>query len=228
MTGIFCDYNLGMLTLEPYRDDERLAKRQVSEIRAACYHEAGHAVIQYALGCGLPRIGMQTRIVSLDNGRMGIAYGGAVYVTDTWNRQVNQARSQGRFCWHLHTLGIKTLAGPAAERKFCIANKIPVRTLETGEHDRSLIDLTATSLHQNGRNPEAYRRLCWRQAQMALEEPRIWQAVCDLARALEFYFPDSRKIGSHESVMSGATARAHIRKAGVRYGMLAQKCLGMQ
>jgi hypothetical protein len=223
VAGIFCTYNSGMFALDPPRVGESLGRKHASEIRATCHHEAGHAVVQYALGCGLPRIGMQTLISSLPNNSKGISYSGAVYVTDAWNRQINQARELGEFGWHLQTLGIKSAAGPAAERKYWIANGIPVRTKETGERDRWLIDLTATSLLRSGRNPDAYRRLIWRQAQLALEIPSIWQAVSDLARALDYYVPQDQEIGSHESIMSGSKARAHIRKSGVRFGMLRPK-----
>src|SRR5271166_5287631 len=60
---------------------------------------------------------------------------------------------------------------------------------------------------------------------IALTEPRIWRAVCELGRALnDGHWPaDVRETGSQTGTMCGATARSIIRKAGIFPGMLGEK-----
>ena len=126
----FCDYETGMLTLEPRGDGEELAFTHFNEMYATAFHEAGHAVVQYALGVGLPRLGMRIRVELNEDNNRTIGYAGKVYVTEAMNREVNLALDSGKFCWVVLAAGIRAVAGPAAERKYCIADGVPVRTRE--------------------------------------------------------------------------------------------------
>ena len=69
MDAIFCDYDIGMFTLEPHDKSEggQFMKFETAKSRAA-YHEAGHAVLKYALGLGLTRIFLRTTIAEDESG----------------------------------------------------------------------------------------------------------------------------------------------------------------
>ena len=69
MDAIFCDYDIGMFTLEPHDESEggQFMKFETAKSRAA-YHEAGHAVLKYALGLGLTRIFLRTTIAEDESG----------------------------------------------------------------------------------------------------------------------------------------------------------------
>ena len=223
MGEIFCDYNTGMLTLQPRDENDHGLSAHYSEIQATAYHEAGHAVVQYALGWGIRDIGMRTRIVHDKDNEKGITYSGVCYVTHSCNARVNQALRRGQFCWDLLVLGIKAAAGPAAERKYCLSDDVPVRTRLTSEGDREQIDYAAFRLLRNGRNPDAFRRLVWRQAQLILEDQIIWQTVSELAVNLQNFWPHENELGDYEEILDGRTARAWIQDSGVRAGMLRPK-----
>lgn len=117
--------------------------------------------------------------------------------------------------------GIASAAGPAAERKYYLQRKVPIRTLGATEGDHENIEKTAKGLELAGRNRYAYQRLVWRQAQVALEHEKIWLAVNDLAFALnDNYWPMGKTLGEEIETMHGNMARAIMKRSGVFPGIL--------
>jgi hypothetical protein len=200
-TSTVCDYRTGMLSLEPHHEVTDNLSEYVGQVQSVTHHEAGRAVVGYALGCGLARIVMCRQITGDENKDLITGFSGKLYPTVIWDRRAHRALNSGRFNWNLLAYGIKAAAGPAAECKYCIADDFPVRTQETAKFDYFNIDLAAKSLQNSGRNPEAYRRLVWRQAKKAMDEPTIWRAVVELAYKLESFLPDNEEVGRHERVM---------------------------
>jgi hypothetical protein len=186
MNALFCNYSKGMLADQPLDISQNAWAMHASEMDAAAYHEAGHAVAYYALGLGVEKVGLRTLVVQDGDNTKGVAYAGKCYATKTWNERLNRALRAGRYCWEILAMGIGVAAGPAAERKCSLFNQHPLRSRYTAEDDRWLIDYAASRLFQYGRNPDAFRRLVWRQAQVLLEDPIIWQAVDELAMNLQW------------------------------------------
>src|SRR4051812_7390647 len=69
-----CGYAEGMYAMEAY--ESRLNSVEVySEMRATCFHEAGHAIAAYSLGVGCTSIEITTRFTE-HNGETRVAHGG--------------------------------------------------------------------------------------------------------------------------------------------------------
>ena len=49
----FCSYEEGMFSHEPWGNSSHDFYKSVAAIKATCHHEAGHAVLYYALGAGI-------------------------------------------------------------------------------------------------------------------------------------------------------------------------------
>src|SRR5271166_6790059 len=216
----FCNYETGMC-------GESKAGLDASRFRemVAC-HEAGHAVISYALGFGCSEICLTTE-TKYEGGRWQTRDHAHYNPNQKAVHKIDRRRSRRRFNTRLFALGVMTAAGPAAQRSFCEARGYPPSNF-TNEDDREVLDLLAESIATPARSRfarSAYRRLVWRRAQIALTEPRIWRAVCELGRALnDGHWPaDVRETGSKTGTMCGATARSIIRKAGIFSGMLGEK-----
>ncbi len=105
------------------------------DVERVCYHEAGHAVLGYALGDGLTRIELSEVITLTDSGKL-ISVGGLcasrryvdLKIYSRIRRRILDDRVVGS------AVGIA--AGPAAERKFNILNNQPQRLLggSAGDH----------------------------------------------------------------------------------------------
>jgi hypothetical protein len=221
MEELFCGYDTGMFTIEPWQNS--LAEDSFAEVGSmaqAGYHEAGHAVLQYAMGAGPSRVQLRVTIKKDADGDLFIAHGGVSYLSKNWHERANRYACAGEYHPLIVCIGTIFAAGAAAERKYCLASGAPVRVAFGSQNDHSNIDFIAKRLEANGRNPDSYRRLIWRRAQLALEDSTIWGAVTELAEWLnDCYWPTDEDIGTHESEMPGGTARAIIRKAGVLRGM---------
>jgi hypothetical protein len=216
----FCDYKAGMCGDSDARLDP-LPRREM-----IAYHEAGHAVISYALGFGCSEICLTTE-TKYEGGKWQTRDHAHHKPNQKAVHKIDRRRSRRRFNTRLLALGVMTAAGPAAQRSFCQARGYPPSNF-TYEDDREVLDLLAESIATAARSRfarSAYRRLVWRRAQMALTEPRIWRAICELGRALnDGHWPaDVRETGTKTGTMCGATARSIIRKAGIFPGMLGEK-----
>jgi hypothetical protein len=223
MKGIFCDYAKGMFANDPRNEDEVPFIAHWAEMEETQYHEAGHAVVAFALSGGVDGIGLRINNVLGKDGKVGMIYSGVCYQTKSWNKQINWAVREGFYRWELLAFGIEMAAGAAAERKYCLSADRPLRTRETAESDHLKIDHVAMRLGERGRDPRAFERLVWRRAQLILEDPLIWSAVDELASALGGCWRDGDELGVHEELVDGESVRAWIREAGVHAGMLHPK-----
>ena len=223
MNAIFCDYDTGMFTLEPHDESEaaQFMKFETHKSRAA-YHEAGHAVLRYALGLGLTRIFSRTTIAEDENGDLGIVYHGMVTSPKL------EIETQRRLHPDVLAVGVSTAAGPAAELKWCVLRGHPVRTLNGSDDDHAYIDRFGSLIEKLGRNRVAFRRLVWRRAQLALEAPVIWNAIEQLAEFLsDTCWPDNdEEVGTYEDSLSGREARAFLKKLEIKPFMEMPTTLG--
>jgi hypothetical protein len=212
MNGIFCDYDTGMFSLEP-EDETEIAQffKHETEKQRIAYHEAGHAVLNYALGLGLSRITLRTTIREDDDHELIVAYHGI-----TISPKLDVHMHGRRLGSDLIAYGISTAAGAAAERKWCVIRETPLTIRNGSDGDHASIERVGDMLEKNGRNRFAFRRMIWRRAQLALSDRTIWGAVEQLADYLnDSCWPGDEEIGTHEDGLSGRQARAFLKKAGI-------------
>ena len=141
---------------------------------------------------------------------------------------VHNSLNRGAYDRILLAYGVSTAAGPAAERKYCLHENVPIRTLGSSKGDHNDIEKAERLLRDEGRSPDAYRRLVWRCAQKSLEHERIWNAVHQLARFIEdSYCPSLRspldvqiEDGVKLSGMPGVKANRIVRDVAVYPGIL--------
>ncbi len=206
--SIFCPYFEGMFSNEDRMDDKRL--EYWSDQRATAYHEAGHAVASYAQGLGCGRIELST----IRPAPGMIAHKGEFFSPVYHHRRVNRQTKRGEFDSSVLAAGVVFAAGPAAERKFCMIEDLPVRALGHSQRDHDTIDAVACRLALvGGRWRFAYRRLVWRRAQLLVDDETVWLAVIALSQALIHLWLEADDV-----VMYGPTARAIMRRAGVTNG----------
>jgi hypothetical protein len=212
-SDIFCKYNSGMCVGE--RFPERLVYADlVHERRAVAYHEAGHAVLDYALGFDIERLSVGTTTYT-DCSRV---FYGASQTKKLSFARIRCRVNAGRFHPDLLSFGIAIVAGPAAERKYRVRHKLP-QTCFGAAMDEKKICYVTNQLAKNERSGWAFRRLVWRRAQLALEHPMVWSAVSALADHLWWNWRDDEDVGEHKYICPGARARSIIRGEGVRLWM---------
>src|SRR5271166_2941284 len=155
----FCNYETGMC-------GESKAGLDASRFREmVAYHEAGHAVISYALGFGCSEICLTTE-TKYEGGRWQTRDHAHYNPNQKAVHKIDRRRSRRRFNTRLFALGVMTAAGPAAQRSFCEARGYPPSNF-TNEDDREVLDLLAESIATPARSRfarSAYRRLVWRRA----------------------------------------------------------------
>lgn len=100
MTETLCSYFDGMFQHEDPTPQQRKALDFVgacSDAEAAAHHEAGHAVLSYALEEGLTEI----RLVVTERKQYGFTYyghAGSVHVSNRTRHRINEAMKRGRCC----------------------------------------------------------------------------------------------------------------------------------
>ena len=211
----FCDYETGMGGDSDAMLDEG-ARRETT-----AYHEAGHAVVSYALGFGCAEIRLTTE-TRVHDGRSQYRHEGGHKPNQKAVWRIDRRHSRRRFNTDLLAIGILTAAGPAADRSFCIARGY-MPSNYTNAEDRKQIDHFAEMIATSARSrfvKSAYRRLVWRRAQLAVAEPRISLAITDVARALNDLWPDVHSPGEVTVTMHGVRIRQIARRSGVAIGML--------
>jgi hypothetical protein len=218
--NVFCDYHSGMFAFAPNSELQTTdAFDHFEERRVVAYHEAGHAVLQFALDAGLSRIALRTSIVKAGDGPK-IAYSGICFPRRQFNAQVLRLLDRKRFHDSLIIHGVTSAAGPAAERKFCLSSDARLRTYAGSAEDHQHIFAVACMMDEIGQDGTAYQEMVWRRAQLAFENEAIWDAVNELALYLdECFWPEDEEYGEHECTMPGPKAHAVIRRAGVVRGM---------
>jgi len=215
----FCDYHEGMFASESSSKlNANIPQDRVAR-EAVAFHESGHAVLQYALGLGCSGITLIVTKVRRD--WKELTYCSGMSASDeAVDQRLRAEIEHGRFNDGVIAHGVATAAGPAAERKYYLLNGLPFRMLGATRSDRNSIDSADVKLASAGRRRFAYRRLVWRRAQLALENDAIWNAVEELAAALNNYWPAGKRLGEETGTMQGAVAQAIMRRAGVFPGFL--------
>jgi hypothetical protein len=127
---------------------------------ATAHHEAGHAVMSYALG-----LGAQAIIVRADKS-------GEFFPPELPERL--WAEAPVALAW-----AVKVAAGPVAQLKFCALTGYLFR--DGMAHDLERISLAAINID---RDPRIVLTLAWRLARRALDGAAIWRAVEAVADAL--------------------------------------------
>ncbi|MEJ0093144.1 MAG: hypothetical protein WDN46_06860 [Methylocella sp.] len=235
-TSLHCSYHDGMFSHEPRwesrggKSDGFLRALEHSyEIEATCFHEAGHAVIDYALGMGCASVSIEANYAIQADGKLGVRYGGLAMPSARMAQK--SGRQIKRNVWNEAILifGVVNCAGPAAERKFRFLHDMPQRLLFASEGDHSNVDAAGKRLEMSGRCSFAYRRLTWRVAQRYLDQEAVWGAIEVLADELNLEWSRVDPDGTEEqpkagdqikAVVDGRRARTLMRRAGVRPGML--------
>jgi hypothetical protein len=191
----------------------------IQEGATAC-HAAAHAVLSYALGFGVESVSVGVTIGESEGQKTYTLRGEYRGNTARFNRLVPEGKDVA-YSPIILSADVIRAGGPAAERKYYIEQGAPNSTLGASERDHDSIDGVGRALQFYGsRNPFAYRRLVWRQAQAALENETIRCAVTCLARELFDLFPETDDLVEHNGTMRGKEAVAIVRAVGVKPGIL--------
>jgi hypothetical protein len=191
------------------------------------HHEAGHAVVGYALGIGTHCIQMRTQYSPVEStcAPHGCWIPSKRHKAE-FRRNVNRWEADPNAFSHQFVLhGIATAAGAAAEYKYCRAEGLAHRALFGTDGDHKYIESTDKELFRRaGRNGYSFQRLVWQKTRKVLEHPNIWKAVCALGYILaDEYSPyeDGDATGDYSafSNMPGSVARSIMHRHGVRKGM---------
>ncbi len=228
MSRLPCDYFEGMFAYEPKVEHAHEpvgdAVAHIVEMEATQYHEAGHAVLMYALGLGCAGVHLTKKMLRLPDGSMGVTYSGCVNGRKTLVSRVYRLIDRGFLTAEVIAEGVAFAAGPAAERKYRLSADASLCMLGATEGDHHQIESIAKTLQLiGGHDRYAYEETVWSRAQQALEIDVIWNAVEALAEALEWPF-EVDDVGVFTETMAGPTARAIMRRLGVRPGMLEPLC----
>jgi hypothetical protein len=215
--GFRCGYHDGMFSRGPR--DETGPQRYFIEYDALKYHEAGHAVLGYALGFGLTELVLHEDVVSIDDETNSYAIHGLCNGRVEARDEINQLVRRGILNERVVNHALWSAAGPAAERKYNILQKIPPHQLRASEGDHQAISVIRNGLCYRLDPYFDIEEEAWRRAQDALEIDVIWSAVDRLAGELEMPCHDDVP-GKYSEVYLGASVRAWLRRWGIRPGML--------
>lgn len=208
-------YSEGMFahSPEPISDGEALMFGE-----RIAYHEAGHAVVGYALGLGCTRIQMRETYFPLERQK---APSGCYYITREAARNSTTLIQRGKYHPTLARIAIMSAAGPAAELKYCQENELPARILGGSESDHRSIEAIGKRISNcDGRSRHAFEELAWRGACRMLNRPEIWNAVYELSQALfdlfsELYEDETPHQHSVFETLPGSQARAIMHRCGI-------------
>ena len=181
-------------------------------------HEAAHAVMFYALGFGLVKVALVRGEVPDFDGKFIVVSG--VRCEERITKPVLRRIYAGVLDDETVAWGVTSAAGPAAERKLRLVMGLPLGMKTYAKGDHANIMKVARVLGKAGHDSRAYREEVWRQAQAAMEDPAVWNAVNALAGKLRRYWPTAEEVEAHGGwdigVMRGPRARQIIEQAGVR------------
>ena len=216
-----CDYSTGMFGHDPAVRKFDSLEAHLVEISLVEIHEAGHAVMQYALGFGCTGITLTIEIF-LREGEQTIGYTGKCFPKKDRNRRLaRRFFEQGILDDSAIAYGVSLTAGPAAERKFRLRNRLPLDLLRSTRGDHEAVERVAKSLHQKGGHDRfGYQDDVWRRAQLGMENETIWNAVEQLGGELKNWWPLEEGTGTFTSTLPGPQARAIMRQSGIVPGML--------
>jgi hypothetical protein len=215
-----CHYFTGMFSHERIAMD-RLAADMI-QMDSLEIHEAGHAVVQYALGFSCAGIAITEKRFIVEGARKASI---ACFSRKDRDRRVPRRIFKGILAEDTIAFGVTCVAGPAAERKFRLSQGLPMDMLGGTEGDHHAIESIAKTLDvKGGHDSWAYQEEVRRRAQAWMENGVIWSAVNTLAFCLgDTTWPsieDDHELGTFTKTMPGHLARAIMRRAGVVPGML--------
>ena len=224
MARLSCDYFEGMFANEPRVEHTseffgNLADH-IGQREATQHHEAGHAVLMYALGLGCAGVSLTLETKHLPDGSRTTAYSGCANRRKTWVSHVGRLINRGSLTAEVIAEGVAFAAGAAAERKYRLSANVSLSMLGATESDHHRIEGVAKTLQfTGGHDRYAYEEMVWSRAQQALEIDVIWNAVEALAESLRWPW-EADEVGVFTETMAGPTARAIMRRLGVRPGIL--------
>ena len=206
-----CSYTEGMFANEPL--GEYATHASIYELEATCYHEAGHAVIDYLQGRPLQSVGVFGHV----DGDT-VSYGGEVKC-----KGKDAVRIHYRYRPLHFKHGLSAVAGPAAELRFKHDNGIPLRLLGASEGDHVTIDRIGKAIEDHGRSRFAFQRLVWSRAQRLISLPDVWHAISAVAQVLHdeaIGEIDLDADGTHWAYIEPRAVYSACRRAGLRRGQL--------
>jgi|GEM_PF-3561534 hypothetical protein len=192
-----------------------------TSIKVVVCHEAGHAVLSYALGLGCSNIECVVETELLDGKEVCFISGSFGWNIIKVIKARNNINKYG-YGKSALTLGMIQAAGAAAERKYCINSGLTLRSNEYVWDDNNAIDSIDKILTLKGRKTAyAYHRHVWKLTQKAMDQCNIWQAILEIVERFDYYsIEKSEKESLSVEVVSGAALRAIMHKAGVFPGIL--------
>jgi hypothetical protein len=219
-----CDYNTGMFSRSPPApaptDDAGRMLAHLNDLSVVQAHEAGHAVLQYALGFGCRGIFLtEDRTLGLSGPQ--VQRSGECLPKKDRGQRLARRFLKGTLDATAIAFGVTVAAGPGAERKFrCLAG-LPMDMLGRTGGDHHMIETVAKALAEKGGHDRfAYQEEVWLRAQEAMEDSVIWSAVEALTEELWDYWacPDDNAaaLGVFTGTLPGPRAREIMRRAGVR------------
>jgi hypothetical protein len=213
--GFRCDYRTGMFANDAKRPSSMY--ELFVEVDRVCYHEAGHAVLTYALGEGLTLIELHETITATDSGSVGGLCAGRRNVHLGIKSRIRRRVLDDRVIAY----AVGFAAGPASERKYNITVHQPQNMFGRSEGDHRGMSVIRNNLCDHLDPYFDIEEEAWRRAQEALEIDIIWHAVEELAAELSEWWPQNDdEPGEYRSEMPGSRARAILRRCGIRPGML--------
>lgn len=185
------------------------------EKEAACFHEAGHAVVGHRLGFGVSAVSASITCEPIEgSGKLGYRFGGLYTAAKlATTRMAREIRREGYGPAAIAN-AVMTCAGPAAELRFRQESGLPLRLLGATLGDHEAVDRIGKYLDcQHGRNSFAFRRLAWRKTWALVHQADVWASIADLAEVLELGLNWPEDVGTETYALPGATVRAIMRRA---------------
>lgn len=212
-----CSYEQGMFANEPMGN--YAVHAALSEMEATCFHEAGHAVIDYMLGIGLESVGVYSNVIG-DT----VGHGGEVKHRGRQTTRISFSYRPLHFRY-----GLSAAAGPAAERRYRHEVGLPQRLLLATQGDHQIIDRIGKAIGHTGRCRFAFQRHIWSHAQRLIDSPDVWDAI----NAVAFALHDAAMLDidldadvEQWAFLAPRNVYAECRKAGLRRGQLAVNSRG--
>jgi len=202
MTSVACDYTAGMFADEPAAP---LTTPVMADVVA--FHEAGHAVVGFALGLPCDRIRLvKTTRRGADGGMEAQLSGCTRRGGEEYRQRLRRGLDQGILDDVATGHAVASAAGPAAERKYRILTGLALDMRDATGGDRRSVEMIAKA---TGQGQSLYEAV-WRRAQDMLDGPTFWCAVEELAAALGEYWPAGDEVGTFTGEMPGREVHAVV------------------
>jgi hypothetical protein len=222
-----CDFHTGTRTYSSGSKNIDPFLATIRDMNLVAIHEAGHAVVQVALGFGC--LGISLTEIDLGDGTFGLD--GTCFPKKDRNRRLaRRVFGKGILDDSAYAYGVTVAAGPAAERKYRLSDDIPFDAPDTetlfkfaAENvfgDEQAIEFVAKALEvKSNHDRRAYQEEVWRRAKQAMENETIWNAVENLSGELSLAWGDGQDEDGTVTIL-GPRVRRIVRQSGVVPGML--------